>query len=300
MPVGRTTDERGRVRLRLRPKQSLALRVLASVAVFVLLLLFGPGLLSLGSMRVEVTCTRSGNTVACDVREGVLFGLLHLERHADDVREAALLERDGSGSTRVALLTDAGAEVPVLSLSSDRNRKDKDALVSALRVFLADPNAPKLTLHRTFTNTFTWVGGACSLVWLLVFLSALSLPRYALRPQVLTVDTAARKLELREKPGGAKVVTAGFEDVASVAVTMNAGGWVGKLTEAASADEAGRPRTAAAATPPLHLALTLKSGPRLVVMNTARLTDDEMRAFAAEVATLLGAPLTPEPKPAPR
>ncbi|MEW5740149.1 MAG: hypothetical protein AB1938_14555 [Myxococcota bacterium] len=291
MPVERTTDEQGRVRLRLRHKQSLALRFFASVGVFVVLFLFGPGLLSLGSMRAEVRCERTGGVVRCDVREGVLFGLLHLERRAEDVREVALIARNaGSDSTRVALVTQGGAEVPVLSLSSDRNRKEKDALVSELRRFLADANTPRLELTRSFTNAFTWVGAPCSLIWLLVVLSMLTLPRYALRPQVLIIDPAARKLTLRERPGSAKVVSAALEDVESVSVSVNEGGWVGRLTEATNTDEAGRPKAAdGASAPPLHLALALKSGTRLVVMNTARLSDEEMRAFADEVAKLLGA-----------
>jgi hypothetical protein len=298
MPVVRTTDEQGRVVFRLRHKQSFALRALASAGVFIVVFLFGPGLLSLGSMRVEVRCERAGGVVRCDVREGVLFGLLSLERHAEDVREVALLAKNaGSDSTRIALLT-AGGEVPVLSVSSDRNRTEKESLASELRAFLADASASKLETRRGFTNAFAWVGAPCALVWVLMLLSLLLSPRSALRPQVLVLDGAARRLSLRERPGSAKVLTAGFDEVASVSVTMNEGGWVGRLTQSTNTDSEGRPRTAVDG-PPRHVAITLTSGQRLVLVNTVRLSDEEVTALAAEVATLLGAPLTPESGPPP-
>lgn len=290
MPVQRTTDDNGRVHLRLRPKQSLAVRVLGGVVTFGALFLFGPGLLGLGSMRCEVACERAAGAVSCEVREGVLWGLVETTRHASDVREAVLVGREGSSSTRIVLVTASG-EVPVLSIASDRNAKDKEALVSRLRVFLSDTKATKLETQQDFVNLFAPLGGLCSIVWLLVLVSVLTLPRYALRPQVLVVDARARTFALREKPGGAKVVTVPWSDLTSVGLTLNTGGWLGKLAETANTDDDGkRQASPKAAAPPLHLELTLQSGERLVLQNGARLTDDEMRAFASEVATLLQRP----------
>jgi hypothetical protein len=301
MPVQRTTDEQGRVHLRLRQKQSLALQVVASVVTFGVLFALGPGLLSLGTMRVEVTCERAAGQVRCDVQEGVLWGYLHVQRHADDVREVALLGKDTGSSTRVSLLTGSGDEVRVVSLSSDRNLDDKEALVSTLRAFFVDAAAPRVEARRDFVNLFAPVGGLCTVAWLLVLGSALALPRYALRPQVLVVDAGARKFSLRERPGSATMHELPFADVKAVAVTMNQGGWTGKLTEAANTDEAGRPRTndPNAVAPPLHVALQLANGQRLVLVNTVRLTDDEVRHLAGDVSKLLGAKLAAEPKPAP-
>lgn len=290
MPVERTTDDAGRVHLRLKPKQSLAVRVLASVVTFGVLFLFGPGLLGLGTMRCQVTCERAGGAVSCEVREGVLYGLVSTTRRATDVREVVLVGKERGTSTRIALVTASG-EVPVLSIASDRNAKDKEALVSRLRVFLGDASATKVDAQQDFENLFAPLGGLCSIAFVLVLVSALTLPRYALRPQVLVVDERARTLSLREKPGSAKVVTAPLADVAHVAVSLNQGGWLGKLAESANADESGQQKPAAANGPPLHLAITLKSGARLVLQNGVRATDDEMRALGAEVAKLLRAPL---------
>ncbi|MEW6431446.1 MAG: hypothetical protein AB1730_08030 [Myxococcota bacterium] len=298
MPVERNTDDAGRVHLRLRPKQSLLVRVLGGVVTFGVLFLFGPGLLGLGTMRCQVSCTREAGAVRCVVREGVLFGLFSTERRADDVREAVLIGKENGGSTRIALVTASG-EVPVLSVASDRNAKDKEALASALRMFLADPAAPRLEAQQDFVNLFAPLGGLCSIGWLLVLASVLSLPRYALRPQVLVVDPGARTLALREKPGSAKVVTVPLREVEAVSVTLDSGGWIGSLVAAGNtAEAAGAKPARGAAAPPLHVALKLKSGERLVLQNGVRLPDDEVRALAAEVAKLLNAPLTPEPRPA--
>lgn len=293
MPVVRTTDDTGRVHLRLKPKQSLAVRVLGGVVTFAVLFLFGPALLGLGTMRCEVSCERATGVVRCEVREGLLWGLVSTTRQAAGVTEAVLIGKERGSSTRIALLTESG-EVPVLSVASDRNAKEKEALVSRLRVFLADPSAPKLETQQDFVNLFAPLGGLCSVGWLLVLVSVLTLPRYALRPQVLVVDERARTMSLREKPGAARVVTAPLADVASVAVTLDQGGWVGKLTAAGAKDEAGQPPKPGTATPPLHLAITLKSKERLVLQNGVRVSDDEMRALAAEVAKLLRATLAKE------
>lgn len=294
MPVERTTDDAGRVHLRLRPKQSLAVRVLGGLVTFGVLLLFGPGLLGLGTMRCQVSCEREAGAVRCVVHEGVLFGLLSTERRADDVKEAVLIGKENGGSTRIALVTASG-EVPVLSVASDRNAKDKESLVSALRMFLADPAAPRLEAQQDFVNLFAPLGGLCTLGWLLVLASVLSLPRYALRPQVLVVDAGARTVALREKPGGAKVVTVPLREVEAVSVTLDAGGWIGQLVAAGNTEEAAGAKPArGAAAPPLHIALKLKSGERLVLQNGVRLPDDEVRALAAEVAKLVNAPLKAE------
>lgn len=301
MPVESTTDAQGRRQLRLKTGVSAGKRALAGVVTFLVLFLFGPALFGLGTLRVSVRCERPGGVVRCEVKEGALWGLVGVTRHAEDVREVMLITQDGrdkSPDTRVALSTATG-EVPVVTLSSDRNAKEKEALVSALRIFLANPEAPQVVAREDLVNLFAWLGGFCSLLWLLMVGSLLALPRYALRPQVLTLDAAARRLELRERPGSPRVVTAGFDDVRALEVTMNEGGLLGALTESANTDEAGRRTKAAAATPPLHLALHLKSGERLVFVNSVRLEDEAVRALAKDVAATLGVPLPPEPKPAP-
>jgi len=300
MPVERTTDEQGRLHLRLKSSQSLAARVTAGVVSFLVLFVFGPGLLALGTMRADVTCARSDGRVRCEVRESALRGLVSVSRTADDAREAVLVGRDVGEATRVVLLTASGAEVPVVSLSSGRNTAEKEALVSALRAFFNDASAPRVEARQDFTNFFAPVGSLCTLVWLLVLVSALTLPRYALRPQVLVVDAAAKKLSLRERAGSATVREVPFADVRFVSVTMNQGGWVGQLTEAGHTDEAGRlkPETDGAR-PPLHVALHLANGDRLVFVNAARLTEAEVQALASDVSSLVGAPLKPEPKPNP-
>lgn len=301
MPLETSTDAQGRQQFRLRTGVSVGKRTLAGVVTFLVLFLFGPALFGLGTVRVDVRCERAGGVVRCDVKEGALWGLVGVTRHAEDVREVMLITQDGrdkNPDTRVALSTPAG-EVPVVSLSSDRNAKQKDALVSALRIFLTSAEAPRVVAREDLVNLFAWVGGLCSLVWLLMVGSLLALPRYALRPQVLTLDPAARRLELRERPGSPRVVTAGFDDVRSLEVTMNEGGLLGALTESANTDEAGRRTKAAAAAPPLHLAFHLKSGERLVFVNSVRLEDEAVRALAKDVAAALGVALTPEPKPAP-
>jgi hypothetical protein len=296
MPVVRTTDDAGRVHLRLRPKQSLAVRVPSGVVTFGVLFLFGPGLLALGTMRCEVTCERALGVVNCEVREGLLWGLASTTRRAAGVKEAVLVGRERGNSTRLALLTESG-EVPVLSVASDRNTREKEALASQLRVFLADKSAPKLEAKQDFVNFLAPLGGVCSLGWLLVLVSVLTLPRYALRPQVLVVDERARTLSLREKPGSARVVTVPLREVEAVSVTLDAGGWLGSLVAAGHTGEAaGNKPARGSAAPPLHVALKLKSGERLVLQNGVRLPDDEVRALAAEVAQLLNAPLTPEPR----
>lgn len=271
MPVTRTTDEAGRVSLQLTPEKSARARFVRYGVTVLSVGAIAAGLLSAGSVHVEVSCERTGGAVGCEVREGVLWGLASRTRRADDVREVALYARQRGDATRVGLVTPDG-EVSVLSLATGRNAADKRALVEALREYLGTPTAPSLHVSRTLLNGFTLVGGLCGAVWLLLALAFARMPLVARRPQVLVIDARNGTLSMRKAPGNRQVVTTPLSDVDAVAATPVIG------TEANAEPDA---------MTPLNLTLTLRSGEVLVLRNLALLDDAQMRQLASTVTQLL-------------
>lgn len=283
MPARREPDADGRVRLWLEPARSPFARVASGALVLAIATLVGPGLLALGTLHVRVQCLRGDAAVDCRVTERALFGLLSRQREAHGVTGAEVV---GGELTRVVLVGREG-EVPVSGLATNVAGDEKQALVRQLESFFADGAAREADVSGDLSGPVAVAGWACSALWLLVVAAMLSWPVYALRPQRLLVDEAARTLSMRRRPGGREVVTAALSEVAKVSASVDVGGWLGRAVEASG--QAGDAKRSGAR-PPLHLVITLTSGERLVLQNGARVPDEEVRAFAAEVAKLLRAP----------
>jgi hypothetical protein len=173
-------------------------------------------------------------------------------------------------------------------MGTNMNREEKRQLQRRLEVFLAS-DAPRLSIRQSLFNPFALFGGAVSVLLLLVVWSGLTWPWRRKKPQQLELDALKRSLGVRPRPGG-KLERLPYGAVRELEVTFNPGGLLGNFAEWIATHSSKSPDSDSVP-PSLHLALHLRDGRRLVVLNQVNLEAAEVEAFAKQVGQLLGVPV---------
>lgn len=273
------THEGERTRYTFTHRSPLLGRLVGTVVLLAVLGVLGPGCLALGSQHLQLRCERASTRVECVVSEGFLFGLLPRVKTIADITAIDEQAVGDEGGTALVFVT-AGGRVRLATVSTNLNHAEKRALKRRLAAFLETPGEPRLVTSSWLLNAFAVGGGLASLLWLFGLWALGTWPLRAVRPAFVEVDSVNRWVQLR-RVAGRRTERFPFSAVQEITASPDLGGLVGRLQCASTRDPEAPPL-------PLHLALTLHDGRRLVIVNEVNSTTDEQRTCAAALAQALG------------
>jgi len=261
--------------------------ILATLLTIVLFGAFGPGLLGVGSMILDVRCERGaeGPAANCSVSEGYLFGRVPFSHQVSGVTGVSYATSRGSKGTSMSRLAfeTTGEAVPLITVSSNMNDSEKREIKRAIEAYLAGPEK-SLALHTSLYNVFALFGAPLTLVWLVIIWGLLTAPLGLIWRAGIDVDPMARVLWVRTKPGPRPRREIRLGDLAAIEASSNPGGWLGRLVEMSPV----KPMQRGGKTPELHLHLVLRDGERVVIRNLFKIPDESMHALRKHLAEASG------------
>lgn len=263
------------------PRASVLGRLTATLLALCFFGVFGPGFLTAGSLHLEVSCTRSGGTTDCLVRQGFLFGLAPRWLQVPGATGAHLdSHRDDDSTQYVPLLVGSSGPVKMIPWSSNVSVEAQRTLVRELDAFLHGVT-PDFRSQVHLENLFLLFGIPMTVVWLMILWGLLTWPLEWIRPQALTWDRGRRVLAIQASAGLSSPIELPLREVTGFGLTHRLPGLGGLLQGSQRAvAEDGSPAV------PLHLSVKQRSGAELVLPNVTREKDSEMERLRDAIERL--------------